>query len=607
MSTSIPRPGRWGFAIAQLGPCILLTCASAQDAAPSPAARIERVETADGRRLTGRLVADATGGFRFALDEGGAEVALEAARRVTFEGSDPDPKAGDPPFHVDLGLGQRISGRLGAVTDRAIRLDDGPGGEPVTVARSGALGLLQRPGEVQVLRDGFEAIDPGRWAATGAPDVVADPHREAGHGLRLPARGAALKAVLPEPVDSGRLDLFFSDGGARVPGRRWLVELWFRRPTGDEPIQVVLGWEDESPEVISRGGPALTVQLLVRQPGRHRLTVQFGPERTLMAIDGAELAHGKGPEGALSGIRLAAETSGRSDGAEDLAAFVDDLRLVRRVEPTGSLESDPTQDEVRLPRGDQVFGSLRKADAESVALDVDDREVVLNWSEVAGLYFRRSPEPGAPVAGLLARLEWQPGPGRDTDAAEGALVAVSEESLSLATPYAGTLTVPRDRLRLLQVLGRGRRVVLDPFPHHLGDQVMPEYHPPQPEGGVLELSFPLDAVPDGSAVLAFDVVGVEGEVGLLRFAQELRRGELRTNVRLNGQVIDHLNRQIASKNEVPERIRLPIPAGLLRAGRNVVRIEQVGRAQDPEYLDDLGVLGIALEAETEAPRRPGQP
>jgi hypothetical protein len=42
--------------------------------------------------------------------------------------------------------------------------------------------------------------------------------------------------------------------------------------------------------------------------------VLFGPERTLMAIDGDELAHGKGPGGALTEIRLISELTGQAAG-----------------------------------------------------------------------------------------------------------------------------------------------------------------------------------------------------------------------------------------------------------------------------------------------------
>ena len=100
-----------------------------------------------------------------------------------------------------------------------------------------------------------------------------------------------------------------------------------------------------------------------------------------------------------------------------------------------------------------------------------------------------------------------------------------------------------------------------------------------------------------------DVVQVVGEGTEVPFSGLVKKGELRTNVKLNGEPFDYLNRHITSKNEVPERIRLPIPAGLLKVGRNVVRFEQAGIASDPKYLDDLGILGDALEFTTpSAPR-----
>ena len=84
---------------------------------------------------------------------------------------------------------------------------------------------------------------------------------------------------------------------------------------------------------------------------------------------------------------------------------------------------------------------------------------------------------------------------------------------------------------------------------------------------------------------------------ILPFASLVSKGELRTNVQINGKFVDYLNRHITSKTETPERIRLAIPAGLLLEGENRLRIEQVAEADRPNSLDDLGVLGIALESD----------
>jgi len=66
-------------------------------------------------------------------------------------------------------------------------------------------------------------------------------------------------------------------------------------------------------------------------------------------------------------------------------------------------------------------------------------------------------------------------------------------------------------------------------------------------------------------------------------------------VALNGVPFDYLNRYITTTNDTPERIRLPLPAGGLRAGKNVFRFEQVGVENNPNYLDDMGLLGVAVE------------
>jgi hypothetical protein len=112
---------------------------------------------------------------------------------------------------------------------------------------------------------------------------------------------------------------------------------------------------------------------------------------------------------------------------------------------------------------------------------------------------------------------------------------------------------------------------------------------------VLERSITLDPVPHGSASLVLDVVQVVGEADDLPYSALLKKGELRTNVKLNGEPFDYINRHITTRNETPERIRLPIPPGLLHPGKNVIRLEQAGKAGDPNFLDDLGILGIAIE------------
>lgn len=561
----------------------------------------ETLVTPDGERTTGRLEGDATGGFRFAA--GGAKIGIPLAPGMTvrFDSRVPAAASGLPPFRLELGLGQRLSGRLQSLDAGSVRLADVDGANVVTAVRGGVDAIVQRPGESLAFQDGFESLDPRRWKVQGEPELVDEPRVAGDHSLRIVPGGASLTHRIAEPFGSGRLELAFHDNGAVVPGHQWVADLTFRGPNGPETVRTALGWAEESLAVESPGGPALAVQRLARKPGWHRLSVRFGPEVTEVAVDGNELAHGKGLGGPLVEIRLASFGTGKASGPQPPVGHVDDLQLVRFAEPVGGLETDATQDEVRLTGGDQLFGSVKTADAEKVVLSIGGKEVPLSWGEVSGVYLRRDATPGAPVEGLLVRVDWRAAPGnepRDVNVLEGALTRLSATELSVATPYLGSLVVPRNRLISVSVVGSGRRQVIDSKAHHLGDEVStrpPLIDPPQPEGGVLERAFELAAVPDGPVFLVMDVVQVVGEAPDLPFSALVKKGELRTNLKLNGEPFDYLNRHITSRNETPERVRVPIPRNLLRAGKNVVRLEQTGIANDPNYLDDLGVLSIAVE------------
>lgn len=559
------------------------------------------LQHADGRRLSGKLLINDSSVVRFASEGNDSAVPIEKGAMVTFEGPGPNPTAGSPPFRVDLGLGRRISGRLGLVDGKQVRLDESSVGGRVTIARQGVRSVVQRVGEMQVFDDGFETLTGNRWAIMGDPEIVNGPKVSGEHSLQVLAGGTSVTRRLDEPVAAGRLELAYYDAGNIEPDQQCFVDLLFRSPADPETVRVILGWSEASLSVESPGGPALAVQRLARKAGWHRLSLRFGPEQTEIAVDGNDLAHGKGPGGSLVEIRLASRNASRGPAPKGLKAYFDDLRLVRFSEGGTGLEIDPTQDEVRLSGGDQVFGTIVQADASTIKLQVDSNEIQLPWSEVSGLQFRRVAGQAEPIQGTWLRVEWRAAPGDDPldlDRIDGVLVDFTPDSLTLEVPYAGRLTVARNRLRRIEVLGFGRRIVVDATAHHLGNEIVANplpLDPPQPEGRTLERSIELVNVPPGAAFLSLDVVQVAGESAGLPFFDTVKNGEIRTTVSINDRLFDYLNRYITSKNETPERIQLPIPAGLLHAGRNTIRINQLGTKSDPNYLDDLGVLEIAVE------------
>jgi len=582
--------------------------------------RVESLERPGGQRVQGRLTGDARTGFGFIPTDASSPRTLEPGSVVHFNGSGPDSLANTPPFRVLVGDALRLSGSLRSISRTTVRLGVSWQAGEVSLPRPGVQAVVQRPGEARVLVDGFETLDASRWSLSGKPSLVERPHLSDRRSLRLPAGGASLVHRLEEPLATGRFDLAFLDDGAVVAGWQWFIELTYQGPTGKSVWRVVLGWSEESLAVESPSGPTLAVQRLARTPGWHRFALRFGPDQTEISVDGKELAHGKGPEGPLTAIRLASSTAAQGSGApgsppRSLAGHFDDLQLIRFAEPPASLELDVAQDEARLVVGDQLYGDIGGANGERLSMTVLGEPISLSWSEVSGVYFRRSPAAGTPVEGLLVRAHWRSAPGDDPenlDFAEGAVTALSDKAVTLATPYSGILSIPREHLRTLLVLGQGRRLVIDPAAHHLGDEMSttaPVLDPPQPEGSLLDRTIDLAEVPNRPCSLVLDVVQVVGEDNDPNYSHMVRKGELRTYIVVNGQRIDYLNRYIKTRNETPERVAIPIPAGLLHAGKNTVRLELTGMASKSRELDDLGVLQIALEFTSTPNRdlRPSQP
>jgi hypothetical protein len=585
----------------------------AQEPAASAPGPVARAKLRDGREFAGRLEGSASADFRVRA-ESGPPVPLDEVEALAFEPSKIDPAQASPPFLARLGPSGQVSGRLERLGERELRLRVGPDATPLVVRRDGLRALVQRPGEAQVLRDDFEALDDARWAVRVGEPSVSDGRALVGEkSLVLPSGGSAITARLDEPVGTGRLDVAYYDDGLTVEDQRWFVDLTFRSKEGDSAtIRAVPGWTDETIAVESPGGPGLAVQRLLRREGWHRLSVRFDPESTELAIDGDELAHGRGPGGSLVEVRLATEALGDARPDPDLAARLDDLGLARFVQPSGNLEVEPSADEVRFSSGDQLFGLVPSAGPESVTILLEPGAPAqeIPWSRVSGLYLRRRAAQADPVEGPIVRVWWRTGPGddpRDLDSAEGALKAASDGALELDVPFVGTLSVPMARLARVEPQGRARRLVIDPSAHHLGDarpRKEPVFDPPQAETGPLEIPFDLEAVPPGPARLALDVAEVAGVSGNPEFSEAVRAGRYRTHLAVNGRALDDLNTAVTTPNRSPERVFVAIPPGALKPGRNVVRVEQ--DADDPER-DNLELLGVAVEWPIDASPRTDQP
>ncbi|HEU5116754.1 MAG TPA: hypothetical protein VFT74_08785, partial [Isosphaeraceae bacterium] len=374
----------------------------------SAAERKGQVHLRDGRTVPGRLESAAKTGFRVRVDSG-APVGLEEVIAISYDAPVLDPALGAPPFHALLGPLGQISGRLDGLDQNHLRLFFDSGSKPLAIRRDGVKALVQRPGEAQAIREDFKTLDTTRWSMrVGDPSVDEAMALVGERSLRLPSGGSAITTQVSEPIESGRLEVAYFDGGRMVEDQRWFVDLTFRTKDGDRTtIRAVPGWAEETIAVessLSPRGPSLAIQRLLRSDGWHRLSVRFGPASTELTVDGNELAHGLGPGGALEEIRLATESLGNARPVPNLSVWLDDLSLVRFSEPSGRMEIEPSVDEVRFSNGDQLFGRVLSAGPD--LLNVQFAEAgspvhPISWSEVTGVYFRRQPAQSQVIEGQV--------------------------------------------------------------------------------------------------------------------------------------------------------------------------------------------------------------
>ncbi len=565
-------------------------------------ARADYLTAPDGSRKKGTVAGNAKSGFSFRVEGGSQTLPLEAGSRIDFESGLGKPTLSTPPFHALLGLGQQISGRLASVDQKLVKLETEGGG--VSIDRGALFGLIQTPGETEVFREGFESLDAKLWEVVGAPKVDSSTRVAGGSCLKLNGGGVSITHRLEKPVGAGRVEIAFQDSGSVVPDERWFVELVFKGGSnGLEVVRTMLGWSESSLAVESPDGPQLAIQRLNRSSGWHRLAARFGEDRTSIAVDSAELAYGIGPSGPLVEVRVATQSFAQApEKSVELAARVDELRIVRLAEPRGGREIDPNQDEIQTVDGDQFFGSLESADARKIVFNVAKSTRTVDWTEVAGVHFRRGSARANALEGLWASLSWRAQPGddpRDLDRIEGVLLAADENVVTLETPFAGTISVPRGSVKRLEVQGRAKRTNIDKNARHLGDEFFPDLFPPSPEGPSLELAFDDPDAKPGRSVLLFDVIEVVGEQGNPSYSALVKRGELRTMIALNGQEFDYINKYIFDKNESATRIRVPVPEGLLKPGKNVLTLRQLpSQSTKAGGFDDLGILSVAVESET---------
>jgi hypothetical protein len=214
---------------------------------------------------------------------------------------------------------------------------------------------------------------------------------------------------------------------------------------------------------------------------------------------------------------------------------------------------------------------------------------------VVGFWPRSDTFPPRTIEGEWVRLWLRTGTEGVWDELEGVVGKLDDSRMILRHPHLGDLPIERSRLHRLRRLFYGQRLELDNGSHHLGekDRTVPGLQPARAEGESLSKTFRLEAVPT-TVRFVVSVVHLKGAGDGIGPA--LERGELRTDVSVNNERVDYLNRLVDRDQPRPQRLSVVIPKKLLRVGDNVLELRQTPEA-GTDHFEHCGVADLLIETE----------
>jgi hypothetical protein len=544
----------------------------------------------DGRTVHGHLALTDAGRLAFTPTGQKSPIPIEQIGPVRLANPAPAPWRVPAVQRVALADGQGLTGEFLGLDAQNVSLRTA-WADRLTIPRRAVLAVTHAPGFVPIFTDDFEA-ELKAWNLTGPP-VLSDAQRTSGqHSLCFSRTGQTAEYVLASALEAGRVGVNFLEAGAAT-GAHWVIEADFQGATGPRPVRGLIAGEAEGYRVEVPDGSGAGDRV-PRTPGWHRYSVEFSADSLLVTVDEAVLWYSRrhGPGGLLRKVRLACVAL-PSGGVARGEVLFDDFNVARAVERLPHQFEEPGKDELWLLHGDQLFGEILKADRRAIDLRSTFGVRTFAWSEVRGIFLRRQTPAPQTTDGEHVRLWLHSGCGSDLDQLEGTLQALDERRLTLRHPVLGELAIDRGRVRELRRLFHGRRIELDDQPHHLGQpgKLVPHLQPPQGEGLTLRRTFRLEDVPH-EVRLVLHVAHLRGPGDGIGAA--LERGDSRTEVVVNGKVVDYLNRHVERATREPRRLSLSLPADALRVGENVLELRLTQDRGSGRY-EHCGVSGLRLE------------
>jgi hypothetical protein len=418
---------------------------------------------------------------------------------------------------------------------------------------------------------------------------------------------------------AGRVSVAFCDSLLKKENITSGLQLEFGDQQSADTANITVTTSGDFYSVAHSANLRLTRQPSRRVSGWRRLTILFDDTRFQILIDSHLLAFGRPPRFPLKTVRLFAEGSQDSVPSRQTDFWFDDFQVAEMIprmeEPR--LIAFAEQSQVILGNGDGIYGEVREIDSQGVLLNGAFGETALPWSQARRVILAEQnpdddpavPQQSSPVgwAADVTFARWVDHPYQPGDKLSVTILAADADTLSFSHPWLGKVSIPWEQMDFIQPRFFGRSLVLAPDARHLGNQFQSRFRNSKPQGPAWSGEFVLEDADFGSAFLRLAMAEVEPSGSQTppgsRYLSELRNGSLGTEVFLNGKSLGRLNDLITRRSPVesPETLQLPIPANVLRTGKNTWRIEQSPLRINSKEFDDCELGPIVLEIEQPEP------
>lgn len=495
----------------------------------------------------------------FHLSVHGKTNPLDVIRAIRFPAAETPVLRSIQLHRVLLVDGQILNGEVLAIDAEQLTLKTAWTAK-LCIPRAAVLMITPQPGWQPVFLDDFEGpLAP--WKFEGKPERHEGPATSGKQSLLLDRHCSRATYLLPSPLQAGRIAV-----NVLLPEKpgpdRWFLELQLAYDKGAVRLELLgpaPSFSASSPTGLESSSP------VIRQAGWQRIAVEFTSDRLLILADDRVIGFGKPLPAPVASCRFHCE------GPPTGSLVIDDFAISKAIAKSLELTpTDPSQDDLFTAAGDEILGKAVGIERSAgVRFDMGSRVRSFPWFEAAGLSFCRSALQSKATEGEHVRIWIRTNDGL-RDELDAVVSKIDADHLVLMHAWLGELSIPLARVDEIRPLFYGQQLPIDGRIHHLGKSILKGFVHPAPTGLSLKCDFPLAKALPG--VLLIEAAHVVGPSDGPRIAEALKLGMLRTEVYLNGEMLDNLNRQVDRSSDKARLFRIAVSADRLREGLNSLEI-----------------------------------